>query len=189
MIAFLASTDGRRWSLRSLVPDDREALYRWRNDAAIRSTMIGGIPIALAEHDAWFDRVRTSDQDLVTVFELDGEPAGVISLARVDLVHRHARWGFYLRPGAPLPPGSGSRMGFLLLRHAFDELELHRVYADVVCSNERSLGMHRKLGFTHEGIQREHVRRGESWDDVVLFGMLRAEFDAARSALERKLFG
>ena len=188
MRSSIVSADGTTWALRSAEERDRDPLLRWRNDPAIRARMTGDAPISDAEHAAWFDRVMKAADTLVTVFEIDGESAGMIQLSAIDRDHARARWGFYLWP-RPAPRGSGSRMGFLALRHAFEVLALHRVYADVLASNAASRAMHRKLGFVEEGVQREHAARAGGWEDVVLYGVLRAEFEAVQPALAERLFG
>ncbi len=183
----LVSADGRSWALRSLREDDADRVLAWRNDPRIRAAMTTAEPIAPAEHHAWLARVMAAESAVVTLFELDGEPVGFMQLSQLDRRNANARWGFYLRPqGAP--PGSGSRMGYLMLRHAFEELGLHRVYADVIADNPASLALHRKLGFVEEGRWREQLRRAASWQDVVLFGLQESEFAVLRDPLERNLF-
>jgi RimJ/RimL family protein N-acetyltransferase len=57
----------------------------------------------------------------------------------------------------------------LVLRYAFDELNLHRVSLTVFEYNERALRTYRKLGFVEEGRQRARLLRfGKRWDMVVM---------------------
>jgi ribosomal-protein-alanine N-acetyltransferase len=65
-----------------------------------------------------------------------------------------------------------------ILTYAFTELKLHRVEAVVDDVNERSKGLLRKLGFTHEGTLRQRFYfRDRFWDEHY-FGLLAEEWHA-----------
>ncbi len=67
-----------------------------------------------------------------------------------------------------------------LLRFAFEDIELHRVYATCWRSNERSAHILEKLGFTREGVLREHALKWGKYEDDVYYGLLRREWEEAR---------
>jgi ribosomal-protein-alanine N-acetyltransferase len=62
-----------------------------------------------------------------------------------------------------------------LLPFAFDRLALHRVEAACLPHNEASRGLLRKLGFREEGHARQFLRINGSWQDHVLYAMVRGE--------------
>ena len=65
----------------------------------------------------------------------------------------------------------------LLLRYAFHELGLHRLWLDVFGYNGRAIHLYQRAGFREEGRLREHLQRdGRRWD-VVLMGLLRSEWE------------
>ncbi|MGA8028092.1 MAG: GNAT family protein [Bryobacteraceae bacterium] len=66
----------------------------------------------------------------------------------------------------------------LILKYAFDRLNLRRIIAGTRADNVRSIVNLRKLGFVEEGRQREHFLRNEVPYDIVQFGLLRREFFA-----------
>jgi RimJ/RimL family protein N-acetyltransferase len=57
-------------------------------------------------------------------------------------------------------------------------LNLHKVCGQVLAGNEASIRLHLKLGFHQEGILRQQQRIGESYRDLVCFGILRQEWQA-----------
>lgn len=63
-----------------------------------------------------------------------------------------------------------------LLDFAFGRLRLHRVTAAVGPDNRAGLALVKRLGFTREGVLRDHVRTGGAWRDSVLFSMLAPEW-------------
>lgn len=170
-------------ALRPLCGEDADRILLWRNQTWIRDQMIDPHEIGLEEHAAWIQRVLGEHTVTVLVCEIDGSPGGIVQFTDIDQVNAHARWGFYL--GAQtFPRGTGSRMGRLALRYAFDELHLHRVYADVLASNIASLRMHQKLSFREEGRLREHLFRSGAYVDVILLGILADEWAACESCDE-----
>ncbi|MDX2146275.1 MAG: GNAT family protein [Planctomycetota bacterium] len=49
--------------------------------------------------------------------------------------------------------------------HATRNLGLHRVEANIIPANARSIGLVRKLGFRHEGLAKRFLHIGGSWQD------------------------
>ncbi|MER7705211.1 GNAT family protein [Kitasatospora sp. NPDC097605] len=76
----------------------------------------------------------------------------------------------------------------LLLTHAFDELGMGRVFWKTDALNERSRNAILRLGARYEGVHRREKRRASGvWRDTAYFSMLRDEWPAARTRLERRL--
>jgi len=67
-----------------------------------------------------------------------------------------------------------------LLRFAFEEVGLRRVYATCWARNERSARVLETLGFTREGVLREHALKWGRSEDDVYYGLLRREWEAQR---------
>ncbi|MBU8934147.1 MAG: GNAT family N-acetyltransferase [candidate division Zixibacteria bacterium] len=63
----------------------------------------------------------------------------------------------------------------LLLRFAFGELKLHRVYAMMVSINEPSVRLLERHDFTREANWRKACRMNGGWHDVYAYGMLEEE--------------
>jgi len=59
-----------------------------------------------------------------------------------------------------------------VLDYAFDELELHRVEADVDRNHAGSLALLEKFGFSREGVFRERWFVHGKWHDSVMLGLL-----------------
>jgi RimJ/RimL family protein N-acetyltransferase len=72
--------------------------------------------------------------------------------------------------------GYGTAAMRLMLRFAFDELNLQRVSLGVYAYNPRAIRSYEKAGFRREGVVRGDCRRdGQQWDTVFM-GVLRDEW-------------
>ena len=74
--------------------------------------------------------------------------------------------------------GYGTDAIELLLGHAFDELNLHRVELCVYATNARGIACYEKLGFVHEGAKREAMVVDGAYVDEVQMGLLAPEWRA-----------
>lgn len=74
--------------------------------------------------------------------------------------------------------GLGTRAVALFVDKLFGETRLHRVYATVSVENVPSLRLLARLGFTREGVMREHYLIQGRRVDEVLHGLLRHEWEA-----------
>jgi RimJ/RimL family protein N-acetyltransferase len=83
--------------------------------------------------------------------------------------------------------GANTETIYLLLREAFDELGYRRVEWKCNALNARSRGAAERLGFTFEGVFRQHmVVKGRN-RDTAWYSMLDTEWPSARDAFERWL--
>ena len=109
-----------------------------------------------------------------------GEIAGAVNLTEIVRgVFLSAYLGYY---GSAAHAGQGLlREGVaLLLRHAFRELGLHRVKANVQPGNERSLALVRALGFRKEGFSPRYLKIGGRWRDHERWALLVEDWRASR---------
>jgi len=60
-----------------------------------------------------------------------------------------------------------------VVRHAFDDLHLHRVMANYMPANERSGRLLKRLGFQVEGYARDYLRIRGRWEDHILTARVR----------------
>lgn len=110
------------------------------------------------------------------VLRATAELCGAISLG-IHQRYQHAELGYWL--GVPYwNQGYTTEGAAALLTYGFTVLQLHRIHARHFTRNPASGRVMQKLGMTFEGIQREHVRKGERFEDVANYGILRREWEA-----------
>jgi len=81
---------------------------------------------------------------------------GTISLKNIDYVNKNAECAVAMRRSAF---GSGAAAWAMktVVRLAFDELELIKVYVNILSDNKRSLAYCKKTGFIFEGEFKQHL--------------------------------
>lgn len=107
----------------------------------------------------------------------DDKVIGTCTLSSIDLNNRRAEIGYAL---GREHWGKGYMHEALtaLLNHAFGEMNLHRIEADVDPRNTGSIKSLEKLGFKYEGLLRERWFVNGEICDTVFYGLLRREWSA-----------
>ncbi len=94
--------------------------------------------------------------------------------------NRHASLGIFIGDTSAWGRGHGREAMSLMLDHAFETLNLNRVWLHVYEYNERAIRLYTRLGFTTEGVLRQdRYHGGRSWDTLTL-GILREEWEARK---------
>jgi UDP-4-amino-4,6-dideoxy-N-acetyl-beta-L-altrosamine N-acetyltransferase len=162
--------------LRRVETADLPQILQWRNHPEIRNYMLTQREIEWEEHQRWFSSAAIDRSRRLLMVEEDGVPLGFVQFTGV-IPDGSADWGFYAAPQAP--KGSGKKLGLAALDHAFGSLQLHKVCGQALAFNSASIRMHEALGFVREGTLREQHRLGDRYHNLICFGYLRAEWEAA----------
>lgn len=171
-----------RLRLRWMDNDDLGALYRMFSDRdALRWWSHG--PLASADDASiYLEEVHRGHRQgdlLQWGFErLDHHGViGTALLAGVDSVHGRAEMRLLLK-SQYWGHGYGREAATALLAHAFSDLGLRRIEAEVAPGNKASLKALESVGFKREGYLRQRwVIRGETQDSILL-ALLASEFAA-----------
>jgi [ribosomal protein S5]-alanine N-acetyltransferase len=180
----LPTLDTSRLRLRWLVPADVPDLFTifgdpmvcryWSRPALPDVAAAAALQAEIADYFAarslfqWGIALRATDRVI-----------GTCTLAALSPEHRRGEIGFAL---AQSVWGRGYLSETLptLLDFAFDELQLHRIEADVDPRNARSLHLLERAGFAREGYQRERYHLQGELHDAVLLALLRREWQSRR---------
>lgn len=159
--------------------NDVELVRMWRNHSDIRRYMLTQHEISHDEHRRWFERASEDPARRLLIVQ-EGEMAfGFVHFSGV-VRGGVADWGFYAAPDAPR--GSGRKLGMAALNYAFQTQELHKVCGQALDFNEASIRLHRMLGFQQEGVLRDQHRVGDTYHDLICFGLLRCEWSGKVSS-------
>jgi [ribosomal protein S5]-alanine N-acetyltransferase len=117
----------------------------------------------------------TRDQVFAIMTRGDGIYVGNCGLHEIDGVSRHARLGMVIGRKDHWGRGFATEAIILLCQHAFETLNLRRLWLSCYATNDRALRLYRRLGFEVEGRLREHAFIEGQYVDELQLGMLRGE--------------
>lgn len=78
----------------------------------------------------------------------------------------------------------GTEAAFYAIDHGFNQLNLHRVWARVLETNEKSKGLCRRLGMEREGVLRDQLFIDGDYADMVYLGVLEDEWREKKPELQ-----
>lgn len=166
--------------LRELERADVPVINRWRQDRALTAGL--GAPhrhIGLEVDERWFEAYlsrRGTDVRCAICRDGEPEPLGIISLTGIDPVHKHAELHILLGDRTSHGQGIGTEATQAMLRHGFQDLNLHRIYLFVLDANAVARRMYERVGFRHEGTLRGAAFKEGAYVDVHLMALLQSEF-------------
>jgi len=167
--------------LRELAREDIPLINRWRHDRDLVDGLGAPARYITEEVDhAWFDEyLRRRGVDVRCAVQVAGEaePVGLVSLTGIDPVHRRGEFHLLIGRRDLHGRGVGTTATTLMLRHAFHDLNLHRVFLSVLTSNAAAIRVYAKVGFQREGVAREAAYKHGRYEDLMLLAILSHEFD------------
>lgn len=145
----------------------------------------GRIPHPYTVEDAkqFLARIEIDDEVRLAVTLRDsGRFIGGVGLRLVEQ-HEQAELGYWI--GVPYwGKGYATEAAREMLRYGFEQLHLHRIFANHFKQNSASGRILNKLGMRYEGCQRQHFRKWDQFVDLELYGMLRDEWQISREKRE-----
>ncbi|MBX3063122.1 MAG: GNAT family N-acetyltransferase [Anaerolineae bacterium] len=103
-----------------------------------------------------------------------GELCGSIGLV-INEYHQHAEMGYWLGK-AYWNSGLMTEAARLVIDYGFRDLGLHRIHANHFPRNPASGRVMQKAGMQYEGLRREYYRKDDHFEDVVLYFILKQDW-------------
>lgn len=169
---------GERIYLRPLVLEDAEVCYRWILDPTVSQHLNAGAYPNTKDKTEEFIRSLCNDRENVAfaiVLKENDRYIGNTGLHRINYVNRNSQFGIVIGEKDCWDKGYGTEATLLMVKYAFDVLNMHRVQLEVFESNPRGIRCYEKIGFKREGVLREGHYRNGKYDNVVVMGILRDE--------------
>ena len=174
---------GEKVRLRAVEREDIPVFVRWFNDPEVLQYLSLYMPMSQAEEERWFERqLDARDQKVLAIETAEGIHIGNIGLHEIDWKNRQAELGIAIGEKAYWGLGYGSDAIKTLLRFAFDEMNLHRVYLRVFDFNARAIRCYEKCGFELEGRLRQCLYQNGEYHDHLVMAVLQDEHQAEQAA-------
>lgn len=166
--------------LRAFEPEDYVLLHKWRNDEEIGHYFSGTkLFTSTLNEKKWIeDKIfdKTSVNCAICLKGTD-EFIGCVFLNSIDNLNRSGHCPTFIGAKEHWGKGYATDARILILKHAFNDKGLERIWAHVHEDNLGSLKMLEKCGYIKEGIIRRASYVNGCFKDMVLLSILRDEFE------------
>jgi ribosomal-protein-alanine N-acetyltransferase len=169
-----------RLILRSLRPEDKEAIYDYASDPEVTRYMLFNTHASIADAEAFLEwRAERYAKRQRIEFALDlkssGDLVGLCGLHNFFRADQHVELGYVLRRKFW---GNGYMAEAVreVIRFAFEEMGMHRVQAICFEDNVRSARLMERCGMTYEGMFRDQLIVRGQFITNKLYSILRQEF-------------
>ncbi len=132
--------------------------------------------------EKWIEEVGTTRARTAVYFIIEVisgnelKAIGDIGLDSINSKDHFATFGIAIGEKDYWSKGYGTEAARLMIKYGFEQLNLHRISSSAVSFNERSVRMHKTVGFREEGRRREIVYTNGQYHDLIDFGLLRTEW-------------
>ena len=169
---------GEKCVLRPLRMEDAKILSEIANDIEVRDYLSNVFPYTEIVEENFIKSLSSQKvpTDIVFGIEIDGKLIGTVGIHRINWASRNGYLGIAIFDKGFWNRGIGTEATSLILKYAFEYLNLHKILLEVYEYNERAIRVYEKLGFKREGILRKnHYLKGK-YHDVIVMGILQEEY-------------
>jgi len=173
---------GKSVLLRPVKKSDISYFLKWFNDPEVIQYLGMYLPMTEMAEEKYIEelgitRARTDAQFIIEAIEgASTKPIGSCGLHGINSKDNHATFGIVIGEKDYWSKSYGTEAARLLINYGFQQLNLHRISSSAVAFNERSIGLHKKVGFREEGRLRHRMFKNGQYHDLVQFGILREEW-------------
>lgn len=164
--------------------DDQIAYSNWINDQETTLFMGSGRFPAVAQDLRAYLKAYSNSKDGMILGIFSNKTAkhiGNITLHQIDWRNRNAEIGIIIGDKRSRGKGYATEAIMLVADHAFNKLNLHKLYTGMISRNEASKRAFEKVGFHVEGILKEHFYLNGTYLDCYRMGMLRKDITGAQT--------
>jgi ribosomal-protein-alanine N-acetyltransferase len=172
-----------RLILREIVPSDAEAILRIRGDVRVTRLNSGKPMESLGEAHDLIEKTRQAfaDQRRIDWGIVCKDEPQIGLVGRVGYNYwlrqdRRASIGYDLGY-AHWGSGIMTEAVRAIVMFGFERMDLNRIEADTDAENYGSMRVLEKVGFKREGLQEQQYFEWDEFHDLVLFALLRRDFD------------
>lgn len=173
---------GKRIRLAAVEREDLPTFVAWLNDPEVREGLAMYLPMSMAQEERWFEKMleRSPDSQPLKIQAQTGDTWQLIgNMGLFDFDHhaRSAEIGIMIGEKQYWNQGYGTEAVTLLLQHGFETLNLNRLMLRVYEDNPRAIRCYEKAGLSHEGRLRQARFHSGNYQDVLIMGILKSEWD------------
>lgn len=173
---------GEKVRLRAYRKEDAPLALEYINDPEIKRLLNPAVPfpLTLDEEEKWIASQASTNAEYNFAIEdkQTGAYLGGCGFYEVNWKDRRAKAGIFLGAKELWGQGYGSDALGVLVRFAFEQMNLNKLSLQVFGFNERAIRCYEKAGFKIEGRLRQQIFKDGQYHEEMLMGLLREEWPA-----------
>ena len=158
--------------LRKLQKKDAPFMLEWMHDSDINCNFQASFASAdLSDVYEFIDNSFSEDNQHFAFVNKEDEYMGTVSLKNISHKNKNAEYAIVSRKTAQ---GTGlARVATeKLLKYAFEELGMHKIYLNVLEENKRAIKFYEKTGFVYEGLSKDAVNIQGEFKNLLWYGLI-----------------
>ena len=165
--------NGKLIQLRALEPEDLEFLFLTENNSSfweISHTLVPFSKFLLKQYleNAHLDIFEAKQLRLIIQENKNNTPVGMIDLFDFNPKHKRAGVGILIHKEFQ-QSGFASEALALIIKHSFNYLNVHQLYANITVDNNNSVALFKKHHFKEIGIKKDWIfSEGKFKDEIIL---------------------
>ena len=167
--------------LRKLKESDTEHIVKWRNSTEVKKNLYSQDELTAQQHLNYFHNVvqkgKCSQYIISVENDKDTFDIGTTFIKNIDHDNSKGEFGIFIGEKKGRGKGYAKHAVSEMLKIAFNELNLNRVYLYVYADNVAAIKSYISAGFSQEGILREDHNRNGIFVDIIVMGILKSEFE------------
>lgn len=165
-------------SLTALEEKDLEKLRDWRNLPHMRKSAREYRLLNMIIQKNWFKSIHENDPPKEIMFGIISKNSliGVTGLTYIDWKNRHAEISIYMAKPGWQKTKLAKEVLELVMKYGFNELNLHRLWAEIFLTTSENVLLFKTLNFKLEGTLRQKLWRDGKWWNSVVYSKLAMEF-------------
>ena len=166
--------------IRALEKKDRELMMEWmQDDEIVKNFQTDFKSFSREKVEAFIEdasKQTLADNNLsYAIVDEDDSYLGTISLKNINREHLNAEYAIVTRKEAH-GKGFAKRASEAILKIAFEDLALEKVYLYVSVNNIGANKFYQKIGFVEEGVFRKHTKINGELTDIRWYSILKDEY-------------
>jgi len=164
-----------------LVPIGKEHLDQtrsWANNQNLHEKILRTYPVSEDEQDKWYADIVSNSERLVfaIVNDENNNHVGNTGLYNINLLYGHAEFWILIGEEKFQGIGIGKTVLLLMLKYAFGNLKLNKIYLHVGDDNIEAIKLYKKHGFIKDGMLRHHFFINGEYKNIFIMSILRDNY-------------
>ncbi|MHA1821323.1 MAG: GNAT family N-acetyltransferase [Promethearchaeota archaeon] len=178
---FYPFLSGENVSLKPMSMDEAPELLKWFNEPRMHKYLKPRFPRTPKKVKMWVESVMPSegfptDIFFTIFFNKNQKAIGACGLNEINWIFRNAELFVTIGDKSYWGKGLAAEANKLLMKYAFFDLNLHKIYVLIFSENIQSLRAAEKSYFVKEAVLKEQVYTDNKFQDLIMLSCFKRDF-------------